>query len=159
MNKQRTSSDQRDEKATAGSRPIKLKKALIAIGVIAFGLIVADRVLEAFRADDVPTTVATVDSAPANDADETAAPEPTEADQILPDDRVALVELQNLFGSRVVFVSATEPGFVVTEDERRIAVGDPVDDATTLAEVTTHQIILEKNGDTLIFSLPVPLVQ
>lgn len=158
MNTQRTSTDQRRKTGSAESWPFKLNKALIAIGVIAFGLIVTDRLLEAFRADDAPA-VASVDSDTLHGTDETAAPGLSEADQILPEDRESLVALQKMFGSRVVFVSATEPGYIVTEDERRIAVGDAVDDAARLAGVTTHQLILDKGGDLMVFNLPDPVLQ
>ncbi len=62
MNTQKTSSEQDGEETTTGSWPLKLNKALIAIGVIAFGLIVTDRLLEAFRADDAPV-VTSIDGA------------------------------------------------------------------------------------------------
>ncbi len=158
MNTKKASSQQRDEKPTSKSWPLKLNKALIAIGVIAFGLIVTDRLLEAFRADDAPA-VASIDGTAVNGTEESVTKALTEAEKIQLDERNSLVELQNLIGSRVVFVSATEPGYVVTEDERRIVVGDAIADATTLAVVTTHQIILEKGGDLKIFNLPDPVVQ
>ncbi len=159
MNIKKASSEQSDQKLTTGSWPLKLNKALIAMGVIAFGLIVTDRLLEAFRADDAPA-VASIDGAAVDGTEESMAKVLTEADKVQLDERNSLVELQNLIGSRVVFVSATEPGYVVTEDERRIYVGDAIADATTLAGVTTHQIILEKSGEDLkIFNLPDPVVQ
>ena len=158
MNTQKVSSEQRDRKATTESWPLKLNKVLIAIGVIAFGLIVTDRLLEAFRADDAPA-VASIDGTAANGSDETAAQLLSEADKIQPNERESLIELQNLIGSRVVFVSTTEPGYVVTEDERRITVGEAVDDATTLAGVTTHQVILEKSDGLKVINLPDPIVQ
>lgn len=159
MKNKKAPSEQSDEKSTTQSWPLKLNKALIAMGVIAFGLIVTDRLLEAFRADDAPA-VASMDGAAVDGKDETVAKVLTEADKIQLDERNSLVELQNLIGSRVVFVSTTEPGYVVTEDEKRIVVGDAIADATTLAGVTTHQIILENGGkDLKIFTLPDPVVQ
>lgn len=158
MNTQKASSEQRNKKTKAESWPLKLNKALIALGVIAFGLIVTDRLLEAFRADDAPGAAA-IDSSTVNGTDETAATLLSETGKLQPVERESLVELQNLIGSRVVFVSATEPGYVVTEDERRIAVGESVDDTTTLAGVTTHQVILEKSGDLKVINLPDPIVQ
>ncbi len=158
MNTQSTSSKPPEEEATSDSWPLKLNKALIAIGVIAFGLIVTDRLLEAFRADDAPD-VASVEGAPVDGTAETAVNLLAEADKIQPGERKSLEELQNLIGARIVFVSTTDPGYLVTEDEQRFAVGDPVADATTLAGVTTHQVILEKSGKLKVFSLPDPVVQ
>ena len=158
MNTQRTSSEQDGEQATKQSWPLTLNKALIAIGVIAFGLIVTDRLLEAFRADDAPV-VASIDKIAVSGTDETAAQVLSEPDRIQPDERASLEELQDLIGTRVVFVSTTDPGYFVTEDERRIAVGEEVADATRLVGVTTHQLILEQSGDLRIVNLPDPIVQ
>ncbi len=203
--------------------PQKLNKALIAIGVIAFGLIVTDRLLEAFRADDAPAEVASIEqqtsevTAVASDVQDnaeqvlesaavdpesqtaaqstsqvvndtaaasgvsdtavqsmvTAAASPTDssAENLVNaqstdervsselDDEEVLVQLENLFGSRVVFVSASEPVYVVTQDERRFDVGSTVNEETTLAGVTAQQLILEKSGDLMVISLPDPTVQ
>lgn len=158
MNTSKAPSEQRDQKATSESWPLKFNKVLIAIGVIAFGLIVTDRLLEAFRADDAPA-VASIDGTTVNGSGETAAKLPSESGKIQPDERKLLVELQDLIGSRVVFVSTTEPGYVVTEDERRIAVGEAVDDTTTLTGVTTHQVIFEKSDGLRVIPLPDTVVQ
>lgn len=157
------------------SGPRKLNKILIFLGVLAFGLIVTDRVMEAFRAGDGPETAADSGSASpesvvasTNDgaADPAAAGLDADADAVkgtledmLSEDAEALVTLENLFGSPVVLVSATEPSYVVTEDERRFDVGGVIDDATTLAGVTSHQLIFEQAGDLLVISLPDPAVQ
>jgi hypothetical protein len=160
MNTPKRTPGKRRGKTTSDAWPLKLNKALIVIGVIAFGLIVTDRLLEAFKADDAPAKVTSIDDSGAGtDQSASASQGAVVADQTLPVDRESLTELKNLFGSRVVFVSVTEPGYIVTEDERRIAVGEAVDDATTLAGVTTHQLILEKSGDLMIFRLPDPVVQ
>lgn len=158
MNNQNTSSESASEGARTESWPLKLNKALIAIGVIAFGLIVTDRLLEAFRADDAPV-VTSIDGATDIGLEASAQTAHTEAGKVLPQVSESLVELQNLIGARVVFVSAMEPGYLVTEDEQRIAVGDAVADEVTLAGVTTHQLILEKSGELKVVNLPDAVVQ
>ena len=155
MNTTETSSDQPRKKAVSESWPLKLNKALIAIGVIAFGLIVTDRLLEAFRADDAPATAGISAETPDENTDQVVV-------EINPSDRESLAELQSLIGSRVVFVSATGSGYVVTEDDRRISVGDAVNEDIILSKVTTHQVILEKADDPedlMIYELPDPVVQ
>ncbi len=150
--------------------PRKLNKVLILLGVLAFGLIVTDRVMEAFQADDMPEDVAVSEP-------ELSGAEGQSADsQALTGDAVgngqnalleqlpvleaeALVTLENLFGSPVVMVSASEPSYVVTADERRFEVGGVVDETTTLAGVTSHQLIFEQTGDLLVISLPEPVSQ
>lgn len=158
MKIQKTSSEPSQKDATTNSWPKKLNKALIAIGVIAFGLIVTDRLLEAFRADDAPE-VAAVGGAPGDGSAETAANLLSEADRIQPGERKSLAELQDLIGTRIVFASTSDPGYLVTGDEQRFDVGDEVVDEFTLAGVTSHQVILEKSGRLKVFSLPDPVVQ
>lgn len=156
----------------ATSEPRKLNKLLIALGIVAFGLIVTDRVMEAFRADDVPD-IAVDETVLADEArqlaDSAALPEESGVtaddiknatlDQLPMPAAEALVTLENLFGSPVVLVSASEPSYVVTEDERRFDVGGFVDDTTTLAGVTSHQLIFEQTGDLLVIALPEPVSQ
>ncbi len=154
-----------DETADSRTRqgPRKLNRILIALAVVAFGLIVTDRVMEAFQADDVPEELAVEDSS-ADTADSQTLAE--DASELTPDtgsalldhlpEAEALVTLENLFGSPVVLVSASKPSYVITADERRFDVGSVVDDATTLAGVTSHQLIFEQAGDLMVISLPEP---
>jgi len=152
--------------------PRKLNKALIAVGIIAFGLIVTDRLLEAFRADDPPTGLGQASlEAPLADPSSTAELL-TEAQQpgvagtqnptpeiLLSNEPEVLKELEILFGSKVVFVSASEPAFLVTADEKRYDVGGAVDDQTTLARITDQQVVFDKAGELIAISLPEPAVQ
>ncbi len=146
--------------------PRKLNKILIVLGVLAFGLIVTDRVMEAFRADDVPDEVAVSEPVLGGAADSQAQTGDAASDgqnalleQLPVLEAEALVTLENLFGSPVVMVSASEPSYVVTADERRFEVGGVVDETTTLAGVTSHQLIFEQTGDLLVISLPEPVSQ
>lgn len=212
----------RQSQATSESWPHKLNKALIAVGVIAFGLIVTDRLLEVFRAEDEPqeavilegsvddlalvsttsSLVADVTVLPAvsggkaakemspiepivlSPAVASASPLPLAKPEVVEDEepvvvtsidqagvslsdsspvdineKDALVTLENMFGSRVVFVSASESAYVLTEDERRFEVGSAVNGTTILAAVTTQQLILEQAGERMIISLPDPIVR
>lgn len=185
MNSAKQSTQQ--QKPQQETWPQKLNKALIAIGVIAFGLIVTDRIIEMFSADDPPPAVrAEVERTPAAELASVVVQDTgvTEIDEnILPagatqnsttvsepsgnSDTVAVsdaqagssVDLHEIFGSRVVFVSASEPVYVVTEDDRRFDVGSEIDAQTTLAGVTAQQVILELAGDLTVISLPDPVLQ
>jgi len=156
--------------------PRKLNKLLIGLGLVAFGLVVTDRVMEAFRAGDLPDETVVSESllkgvAGDNATDETLANAngDTQAGAVLVDKQdapldsmpmsegEALVTLENLFGSPVVLVSAAEPSYVVTQNETRFDVGSVVDNSTTLAGVTSHQLIFEQAGDLLVISLPDPV--
>lgn len=151
------------------SWPRKLNKALIAVGIIAFGLVVTDRVLEAFRADTPAVDLATLQPLPAEelaDVSSTALVKPEALPETASasidgtgDGQEKLVELESLLGSKVVFVSAAEPGYLITANEKRYEVGSAVDEQTTLAGVTTQQIFFEQAGDLIVISLPEPMVQ
>ena len=166
--------------------PQKMNKGLIAIGVIAFGLIITDRIIEMFSADDPPAVQAEVERTQPAEAvsaivqntgtaeSDAALSDVTQA-SIAVSEPVAAVsaetlatsdaqteptfDLQNIFGSRVVFVSASEPVYVVTEDDRRFGVGSEIDSQTTLVGVTAQQLILKHAGDKTVISLPEPVVQ
>ncbi len=160
--------------------PRKLNKALIGIGVIAFGLIITDRMIAMFEADDLPDvaqteqpqvvlpdeqvvqlaepvasqTVPTVDE-PVVDVVDVVEPVLTE-----PAELVAAAEeilnIDNVFGSPLVFVSASEPLYVITENERRIDVGAQIDDQTVLAGVTNEWVVLQREGQLRTINLPEP---
>ena len=183
MNSARQSTNQQEPQQEMW--PQKMNKGLIAIGVIAFGLIITDRIIEMFSADDPPAVQAEVErTQPAEAVSAIVQNTGTESDAALGDvtqasiavsEPVAAVsaetpatsdaqteptfDLQNIFGSRVVFVSASEPVYVVTEDDRRYDVGSEIDSQTTLAGVTAQQLILERAGDLTVISLPDPVVQ
>ena len=124
----------------------KLNKGLTAIGVIALGLVVTDKVLDALRDDgEVPEAA--------------AGGQAVVGGSVAGLEKEAVLDFESLFGSRVVFVSAAEPAFVLTEDEQRFDVGSAINDSMTLAGVTTHQLILEQSGNLTIISLPEPSVQ
>ncbi|NND90104.1 MAG: hypothetical protein HKN42_04510 [Granulosicoccus sp.] len=166
-----------------GSWTHRLNKLLIALGVIAFGVIVTDRVLEAFRADDAPvdvtrlddasgvtvesvneiaaTTVQSISPAPVLDGNlpSTTQSHGDESDFAELDDMEVIDRLQELFGSRVVLVSATEPVYVMTEDMRRIGIGEAVNETITLAGVTADRLTLEHNGELMLLRLPDPAVE
>ncbi|MFK7852600.1 MAG: hypothetical protein AB8B79_00745 [Granulosicoccus sp.] len=197
------SASQQNSQATPQQEtwPHKLNKALIGIGVIAFGLIVTDRVIEMFSADDAPAVqvevertqqiesaagVMTDTDVANNDKNEQAAeiivaaessqnslletelepvvltiaaPKPDLPAGTVSSAEQSSVDLLEIFGSRVVFVSASEPVYVVTEDDRRFDVGSEINAQTTLAGVTAQQLILDQAGDLTVISLPDPVVQ
>lgn len=152
----------------------RLQWFMLALGVIAFAVIVTDRVREAFQADEPPeaqSTVAEQDEPMTASPTQSAASEQqvTVVDTTMDDsvttlspgslalpDAEALVTLENLFGSPVVLVSAAEPSYVMTADEKRFDVGGVIDDETTLAGITGHQLIFEQSGDLMVISLPEP---
>jgi len=151
MNDENTSTD--NQSVTRDTWPRKLNKVLIGGGVLVFGLIIADRLLDTFRADDMPDMVDVVQEV---DTAELAAAEPIVVVDEAPEsvDVDVTLDMEAVFGGRLVFVSASEPLYVVTEDDRRIEVGDSIDDDTLLAGITGQGVIVDKSGDLLVIRLP-----
>lgn len=165
MNAENTSSD--SDTMTEAVWPRKLNKVLIGIGVLAFGLIIVDRLVTMFQVDDLPDVV-NIDSAAETSStalvssDEVPAQEAVTAANQTPDGdtQEALVagspDIAEVFGSPLVFVSTAKPAYVITEDERRISVGSELAADTTLAGVTSDQVIIEKAGELMTITLPDP---
>lgn len=147
--------------ASRESWPRRLNRLLIAIGVIAFGLIIADRIISIYKTEDTETPqLATTESdEPVPSSDETVEEVGTlvvgEATPIERDTE-AVTDIHSQFGSRLMFVSLSDPKFLVTENNRRFEVGTLIDDETTLASITAEQVIVEKNGEFTALDLPDP---
>jgi len=140
--------------------PRKLNRILLGVGALAFGLIIADRLVDMFQADDLPDLVELAPAMPDQHTDESVLPSTspelvsseTEAEPAYEEP----LNIEGVFGSRLVFVSASKPFYVVTEDERRIDVGSNIDDSTVLAGVTGQRVILEREGNLVALGLPEP---
>ncbi|MFK8079460.1 MAG: hypothetical protein AB8B97_04180 [Granulosicoccus sp.] len=135
--------------------PRKMNKVLIGIGVLVFGLIIADRLVETFRADDLPDIAESVQE---TDRSQQVKIEPeliNEASDVVD----SVPDMEEVFGGRLVFVSASEPLYVVTDDDRRIDVGDSIDEETLLSGITDQGVVIDKSGDLLVIRLPDLAVQ
>ena len=149
--------------------PRKLNKFLIGIGVLAFGLIIVDRVSNMFEAEDLPTDAGVQQTVDTSDGTLPQATELTEvetdgeASKVMSDAETAettdALNIDEVFGSPLVFVSASEPAYVITEEDVRIDVGGQFSDDFTLAGVTIDRVILEKAGDLMSIELPDPDTQ
>jgi hypothetical protein len=63
-------------------------------------------------------------------------------------------DLENLFGDKVVFVSATEPAFLITDDQQRFEIGEVPGTHVELSSITSTQIVLKQAEELLVFALP-----
>lgn len=141
--------------------PRSLNKVLIGVGVLVFGFIIADRVTDMFRAEDMPDIAVTVPDTGVVSA-VVVKPEQVDVQEkatVLAVEPEEALDIEDVFGSRLVFVSTSEPLYVLTEDDRRFDVGSDIDDETTLAGITGQRVILEKDGDLLVIRLHEPAVQ
>ena len=170
--------------------PRKLNKIIIGVGVLAFGLIIGDRLISVFKVDDIPEAdsgdiVRSVDTQPVDgsqtdsiesDAVSIAAVSVSESevvpadnaadisdvsdDEAIPNERVEQeLNIEDVFGGQLMFVSSAAPMYVITEHERRIDVGEQIDEQTILSGLTTDQLILERGGNLIPISLPEPTSQ
>lgn len=158
----RNSQSVNDAESDAGW-PRKLNKALIGVGIIAFGLIITDRLVNMFQADDLPDVAEVQRTQDASSAVQEPEAQTTSAlaDTAGTDAPSSLQEqeavaIEDIFGSPVVFVSLSEPSYVITEDERRIDIGGQIDEQTTLAGITSQQVIFERDGNLEAVTLPDP---
>jgi hypothetical protein len=63
-------------------------------------------------------------------------------------------DLETLFGCKVVFVSSSEPAYLITVDERRFEIGDILGKDVQLASVSATQVVLKQAGELMVFALP-----
>ena len=140
--------------------PLKLNKVLLGIGVVAFGLIITDRVIDMFQVDDLPESAQVRQSLPVSDDTTSVVQQQVLVEETAETKAIETPEtplkIEDVFGSRLVFVSASEPMYVVTENERRIDVGSSIDSQTVLAGVTPQRVILEREGNLVSIGLPEP---
>lgn len=147
--------------------PRKLNKLLIGVGILAFGLIIADRLTSMFEADDLPAVADVEQSDETSNAALSTADDSTAVElkgegvsAVSGDENEFVVEdslsIDAVFGSPLVFVSASEPVYVITEDNVRVDVGGALSDDITLAGVTGDKVILDKAGALMSISLPDP---
>lgn len=149
---------EKDTPSVDGSKRYSaLNLLLILASVVAFGMIIFDRVDNMMAADDVPEFVALPADAQLHTVQTAAAPAaPSNEDETI---AVPSSEIETVFGTRLVFVSQAEPAYVVTEDERRIGVGEAIDEQTTLAGIARGRVIVERSGNLQALQLPEPRVQ
>jgi len=70
-----------------------------------------------------------------------------------------LEQLEHVFGSAVVIVSATEPAYVETENERRFLIGSILKNDRILSSISTGQLVVSRVGERQVFELPDMSVQ
>ncbi|MDB4224106.1 hypothetical protein N9850_10075 [Granulosicoccus sp.] len=63
-------------------------------------------------------------------------------------------DLETLFGDEVVFVSASEPAYVMTTGERRFEIGDIPGTDVELSSITSTQLVLKQAEEVIVFTLP-----
>lgn len=70
-----------------------------------------------------------------------------------------LEQLEHVFGSAVVIISATEPAYVETENERRFLIGSILKNDRILSSISTSQLVVSRVGERRVYELPDASVQ
>lgn len=163
MSSNSNGSNERDSAALSSKSgeywPGRINRILIAIGVIAFGLIIADRLISIYKTED-GSNQSLASATDMQNEQMTTSPEASDelpgavvTGEKTPIERSDMLDLQTEFGSRVVFISLADPKYVITEDERRFEIGSAINEQTLLSNITDEQLILEKAGDLAAFDL------
>ncbi|MFK7889590.1 MAG: hypothetical protein AB8B63_02150 [Granulosicoccus sp.] len=130
--------------------PRRLNRLLIGVGVVAFGLIIGDRLMSIFKSEQatmIPETTS-IDRASSGSAEVASgleAPPANDSGTLI--ERDATADRDNEFGSQLIFVSLSEPKYIVTADRQRYYVGSSIDEDTVLADVTDNQVIIDRKGE------------
>jgi hypothetical protein len=133
----------------------RLNKVLIAVGVIAFSLIIADRVISIYETEDSSeSSIASINAENSSEVLVVDQPGDVVSGERTLIERNTEISLQEEFGGELVFVSLSKPKYVITADERRFDVGSAINEHTQLADITETQLILDKDGERTSFSLP-----
>lgn len=62
-------------------------------------------------------------------------------------------ELETYLGADVVYVSASEPAYLITADKRRFYVGDVLEPDVEFKKISSTQLVLKQARETIVFSL------
>jgi len=63
-------------------------------------------------------------------------------------------DLETLLGDKVVFVSTSEPAYLITEGEQRFEIGNIPGTDVQLSNITSKQLVLKQSEEVLVFPLP-----
>jgi len=123
---------------------------LIGTGVIVFGLIIGDRVLDMVRVDDLPD--AATDSARLSSVQVSTA---VEDEQPL---NVSDAAENAVSGTNAADDNDTVAATIAEVSDVEIAtdLGDNVDEDTILTGLTGESVIVNKNGELVVLQLPAP---
>ncbi|MBX2882859.1 MAG: hypothetical protein KTR32_23110 [Granulosicoccus sp.] len=133
----------------------RINRVLIAIGLIAFGVIVVDRLLYIYNKSESNGSVAQESAeietqAAAQGSD--VAGSVVQGDST-PIERNEALDPGTLFGAKTVFISMAEPKYLITEDDQRFDVGASINDQTVLTGISETQLILDTAGELTIIDV------
>ena len=133
------------------SRSIIPNRFLIGVGVLALGFFIAGNGLQIFKGDHVAATT-----------------EAGSKSQLSEEQKLKLLpagsgpfenirnfsDLETLFGGKVVFVSASEPTYLMTADGLRFEIGEIPGTDIELSSISTTQLTLRQAKELMVLTLP-----
>lgn len=142
----------KDTQRSASPRPWPkiLNRFFIGIGVLAVCLFFAGKAFEAFKGEE---RVASQSSSESDGGDEKTLvliSKEADASGKLRD----FSELETHFGNKIVFVSASEPAFLMTDDERRFEVGAIDGTDLVITNISSTRLVLRRDEELLVYALP-----
>ena len=133
------------------SWPKTLNRFFIGLLVLAICFFLISKLLQAYSGDkqDVSSRAA---NAEGSGAEKTLVLLSKDADAL--GKMQSFSELESYFGSKVVLVSATEPAYVLTDDEQRFEVGAVLETDAEISSISSSQLVLKEADEFLVFVLP-----
>jgi hypothetical protein len=134
------------------SQPRMIHRVLIGIGVLALCFFITGKALQAFKGDDnVASTELSVDESQVS-VEQTLVLISKDTDMFEKIRRFS--DLEILFGDKVVFISASEPPYLMTDDERRFEVGDIPGTDIELSSISSTQLVLKQAEELMVLTVP-----
>jgi hypothetical protein len=135
----------------ARSWPTILNRFFIGIIVLALAFFVTGKALQMFRGD---STVVAEDSPDETDVSVEKTLVLISKDADMPGKMQELTDLETHFGKKIVFVSATVPAYVMTDDEQRFEIGAIPGTDVELSSISSTQLVLKRDEELLVYALP-----
>lgn len=142
-----------DGSSLTKSWPTLLNRFFIGVGVLALVVFVIGKAFQEFRIyDDTFEAVSIDDSESLKGGEKKLIL--LSKDSSLFDDGQNFSDLESVFGSKVVFVSATDPAYVMTNDMRRYEVGGFPRSDIELSSISSTKLVLKRHEELMVFALP-----
>lgn len=135
----------------ARSWPMIFNRFFIGIGVLVLVFFATGKALQFFKGDDEAVTAESLNKFPVSDEQTLV---------LISKDSNTFGKIRNfsdletLFGEQVVFVSASEPAFLMTEDDRRFEIGNIPGTDVELSSITSTQLVFKQAEEVLVMALP-----
>jgi hypothetical protein len=132
------------------SWPLIINRFIVGIGVLVLGFFITGKALQVLKGDDGAVTTESLNESLVS-VEQTLI--------LISKDSKTFGEVRNfsdletVFGNKVVFVSASEPAYLMTDDERRFEIGDFPGTDVELSSISSTQLVLKQADELIVFTL------